>query len=99
MARTSGSKIVDGMRDAVAHARGDETAARVYIARVPDNVDVRAIRNQLRMSQKEFALMFGFALGTIRNWEQGRRLPSGSDRVLLTLIHRAPDQIHQLLVA
>lgn len=99
MAKTSGSKILAGMRDALAHARGDQSAARVYVARVPDKVDVRAIRHQLDMSQNEFAVMFGFSVATIRNWEQGRRQPSGSDRVLLTLIRKAPQKIHEMLVA
>jgi len=96
---TKGNRIVDGMRDAVAYARGDKQAGRVVAAHVPEQVDVRAIRAQLGMSQSEFALQFGFTLSTIQNWEQGRRKPSGSDRVLLSLIQKAPEQIRDLLVA
>lgn len=97
--KTSDSKIVAGMRDAVAYARGDSSAARVFQARVPSTVDVRNIRQQLGMTQNEFAMQFGFSLDTIQNWEQERRRPSGSDRVLLTLIQKAPEQIRDLLVA
>jgi putative transcriptional regulator len=93
----NGSKIIAGLRDAVAHARGDASAARVSTVNVPNEVDVRQIRHRLTMTQREFALRFGFSLCTIRNWEQGRRYPSGSDRVFLTLIERAPDTVQEIL--
>jgi len=95
----NGSRIIAGLKDAVAHARGDSSAARVTLVNVPKEVNVRQIREQLKMTQAEFALRFGFALGTVRNWEQGRRFPDGSDRVLLTLIERAPEFVQQILAA
>jgi DNA-binding XRE family transcriptional regulator len=49
-------------------------------------VDVRAIRERLGLTQQEFALRFGFSLATVRNWEQGRRHPQGSSRLLLMVI-------------
>jgi putative transcriptional regulator len=95
----NGGKIIAGLKDALAHARGDKTAARETVINVPREVDVRQIRRQLKMTQGEFALRFGFAIGTVRNWEQGRRSPDGSDRVLLTLIKRAPDMVQRILAA
>ena len=45
----SGAKILHGLREAIDYARGDESKARVRVVRVPDNVDVRAIRGSLKM--------------------------------------------------
>lgn len=99
MADQGESKIVAGMRDAVAFARGDKEAARVFQVRVPDEIDVREIRKRVGMTQQEFALQFGFNLGTLKGWEQKRRTPSGSDRVFLSLIGKAPDKVKELLAA
>jgi DNA-binding transcriptional regulator YiaG len=54
---------------------------------VPD-VDVRAIRGRLDISQAEFATRFGFALDSVKNWEQGRYRPDDAARTLLTVIDR-----------
>ena len=94
-----GSKIIAGLEDAVAFARGDKTRATIRPAVVPDRIDVRAIRKRLGMTQETFALMFGFSVGSLRNWEQGHRRPRGSARVLLTIIDRAPEQVQKALKA
>lgn len=84
------NRIIAGLRDAVAHARGEPSGVRETHVHVPDEIDVRSIREGLGMSQAEFALRFGFSLGTVRGWEQGRRHPEGPARVLLTVIAKAP---------
>ena len=38
---------------------------------------VRAIREQLEVTQEEFALLIGVSVATFRNWEQGCRVPDG----------------------
>ena len=48
--------------------------------------DIAATRRRLRLSQTEFATWFGISPGTIRNWEQGRRVPEGPARVLPRVI-------------
>ena len=45
--------------------------------------EVRAIRRHLGKTQAEFAVMIGVSLATLRNWEQGRRMPDGPARALL----------------
>ena len=95
---TGGAKIIAGLRDALAHARGDRSRARVTTVRVPV-VDVSAIRRKLGMSQQEFARRFGFSLGTLRGWEQGRRMPEGSARVLLCVIAHNPRAVIKALEA
>lgn len=59
------------------------------------NPDVRAIRHKLRLTQQEFADAFGLSVTAIRDWEQGRRRPEMSARVLLAVIAIAPDVVRQ----
>ena len=63
----------------------------------PASVDVRVIRESLRLSQSEFAARFGFTAGAVRQWEQGRRQPQGPARVLLTIIAREPGAVSRAL--
>lgn len=90
-------KIVAGLRDAIAYAKGDESRARVTLYHVPQSIDVKKLREGLRMTQPEFALKFGFSLGTLRQWEQGRRSPDGPARILLTVISHSPSAVKNAL--
>jgi len=62
-------------------------------------VDVRKIRAKLNLSQTGFATCFGFTTAAVRQWEQGRRLPHGPARVLLTIIAREPGAVRRALEA
>jgi DNA-binding transcriptional regulator YiaG len=58
---------------------------------LPETLDVAAIRMALpgrphAVTQDQFARRFGFSLGAVRDWEQGRRKPDGAARALLFLI-------------
>jgi putative transcriptional regulator len=55
--------------------------------------DVRAIRERYQLSQPEFAALLGISVGTLRNWEQGRRAPEGPARVLLRVAARHPQAV------
>ena len=92
-------KIVTGLREAISHAKGDPVQARITRYKVPDNIDVKKLREGLEMSQPEFALRYGFNLGTLRQWEQGRRCPDGPARVLLTVILHKPKAVEEALEA
>jgi MoxR-like ATPase len=52
--------------------------------------EVRAIRQRLGKTQAEFAVMIGVSLATLRNWEQGRRVPDGPARALLRVAAANP---------
>jgi len=51
---------------------------------------IRQIRVSLGMSQHRFADAIHISVKTLRNWEQGLRLPTGSARTLLKIIQRQP---------
>jgi putative transcriptional regulator len=62
-------------------------------------IDVKKLRQSLRMSQPQFALNFGFNLDTLRKWEQGRRQPDDAARSFLMVISRSPEAVMQALSA
>ncbi|CAA7626645.1 DNA-binding transcriptional regulator [Magnetospirillum sp. SS-4] len=74
----------------------DVRTGRVRVV-VPAEVDVRAVRQALGLSQEVFAAKFGFSLGSLRNWEQGRRQPDGPARVLLKVIAKEPEAVRRAL--
>jgi len=59
----------------------------------PPGADVRAIRENLGLSQADFATRFGLELDTIRNWEQGRYAPDRAAVVLLAVIEHHPEAV------
>jgi putative transcriptional regulator len=62
-------------------------------------VDIRGIRDRLGKSQTEFAMMIGVSVGTLRNWEQGRRTPEGPACALLRVAERNPEAVADALRA
>ncbi len=70
-------KLVTSIRQAGAIRRGERRPSRTFDFK-PE--DVRAIRENLGRSQTEFALLIGVSVATLRNWEQGRRVPEGPAR-------------------
>lgn len=57
------------------------------------HVDIAALRAKLGMTQKEFSEAFGFSPRTLQNWEQRRRFPDKSARILLRVIERHPEEV------
>ena len=88
-------RIMQGLREAVAHARGESvTGLRLH---VPDEIDVTSIRRKTGLSQQMFSARIGVSAGTLRNWEQGRRKPEGPARVLLAMLARNPRLVEETL--
>jgi len=48
--------------------------------------NVKEIREKSGKTQSEFAHMIGVSIGTLRNWEQGRRYPEGAALTLLKVV-------------
>ena len=66
------------------------TPARVTFV---DEPDPRAIRESLKLTQEEFAAALCISVKTLRNWEQGRRAPSGPAMRLLQIAAKHPEII------
>lgn len=95
--RNIGDEIISGMTEAIEYIRGKTGIAKVHKVEIPNDIDVREIRESLKLSRTEFANSFGFSPRTLQHWEQGDRAPHGSARVLLLLLKREPGTIAKIL--
>jgi putative transcriptional regulator len=77
-------------------AQRTEAATRIHLQA---DIDVKAIRTKLNMTQEEFAWRFGFSINTLRHWEQGHRVPEGPTRAYLMVIDRNPKAVQKALRA
>jgi putative transcriptional regulator len=80
-------QMMDDLNDVQAFLAGEQEG---FKAHVPQEVDVKAIRDRLGMTQARFSNTFGFSLDAIKHWEGGRRTPEAPARTLLTVIDRNP---------
>ncbi|MCK6453675.1 MAG: type II toxin-antitoxin system MqsA family antitoxin [Alphaproteobacteria bacterium] len=91
-----GAELLESMRQIVAHERG-EIELPSYEIEVPRRIDVARVRAKLKLSQRQFAERFGLDVTAVQAWEQGRRQPDRSARVLLTIIDREPEAVQRAL--
>jgi len=71
--------------------------ARVYRHHRPTGVSTRRIREGLSLTQAAFAKRFGFSVGAVRDWEQGRRDPDRATQHLLGVIRSAPELVAEIV--
>ncbi len=83
--------LLQGIREAGSYLRGNKKVAS-RVDRI-DPESVTAIRAKLRLSQNAFSAAFGISPATLRNWEQGRRQPTGAARVLLRVAAKHPKAV------
>jgi len=88
--KTQFEQMMEGLNDVEAFLAGEQEG---FKAHVPQDVDVKAIRNRLGMTQARFSDTFGFSLDAIKHWEGGRRTPEAPARILLTVIDRNPTAV------
>lgn len=98
MAKRIFDDIKQGLEEAIAIANNTADPA-TYKVHVPSDIDVRAIRRKLGMTQERFASTFGFPLRTLHDWEQGRARPDTSARAYLMVIERDPQAVERALQA
>ncbi len=89
-------KLVASVKQAGKIRRGQLRPSRVTSFKP---ADVRGIREQLDTTQAEFARMIGVSVATLRNWEQGRRVPEGPARALLRVAAADPKAVARALRA
>ena len=108
-ARSNATKLAATReRDIARHAAedGTESAAAAFAKALARGrlrkvrpLDVAAIRAKTGLSQDRFARAFQISPHTLRNWEQGRRVPEGPARALLLAIDRDPKALMRALGA
>ncbi len=98
MSKAVAKSIKRGLEEALAYAKGEADVSK-YRVHVPGEIDVRAIRKKLGMTQEKFAREFGFSVNTLRHWEHGTRVPEGPTRAYLLVIDRNPKAVQKALRA
>jgi putative transcriptional regulator len=81
-----GESLLRGAVEALKHAKGEKVKTKSHQFIVPKQVDVKAIRRKLHLTQKEFANRYGFSVRTLEKWEQGTRQPDVAARAYLVVI-------------
>ncbi len=84
------NELVNSVREGGKILRGKAKPSREFTVEAPD---VKKIRSNYKLSQNEFAALMGISVKTLRNWEQGRRVPEGAARVLLQVAAKHPEVI------
>lgn len=104
-----GDALMEALEEAVAHARGADTGARVRrVERTARNTEVqpapayspdeiRTLRQKLGLSQHVFAGLLNASPSAVRAWEQGQRTPDGPTRRLLQVVQRSPDAVAAII--
>ena len=93
-----GQDLIQAGDEALAFARG-ELKPGSYRLHIPEDIDVKAIRERFEMSQSNFAAQFAIPEPTLRDWEQHRRKPSGMARLFLLMLAREPAAVRRMMTA
>ena len=81
-------ELKQSLREANRIKRGQLKPGRVF--HVDPQTAVVRLRGKLGLSQSRFATLLGISRGTLQNWEQGRREPTGPAKVLLKIASKHP---------
>jgi putative transcriptional regulator len=92
MMSSFGDDLIAAMSEAANHAQGVGQVARTHTIEVPD---VRAIREELGLSQQAFAS--AYRIRSLKGWEQGRRQPDATASAYLSVIAGMPDAARKVL--
>ena len=87
MKKTLYDDLLQSLKEAKAIAKGDAKASRRFRVAEPD---AKTVREQIGLSQSEFAKLMRVSVKTLQNWEQHRRSPTGPAAALLKIVSVAP---------
>lgn len=86
-------ELLESVKQGAAIMKGEVQPSRTF--EFPET-EVHALREQFGLSQEKFARLVGISVGTLRNWEQGRRKPEGPARVLLRVAALHPEALLEI---
>jgi len=95
---SAAKRLIESAEQALAFAEG-RAESDGYRVHIPDEIDVRRIREQYHMSQAQFEREFGFSVRTLQEWEQGRSVPRGVSKHFLLVLQREPEAVKRALAA
>ena len=88
-------ELKQSVKEAVLIEKGKIKPSRAFNL---NPLDISEIRNKINKTQEEFAAMLNVSVGTLRNWEQGRRKPAGAALSLLKLVSADPQYVKRVLL-
>jgi putative transcriptional regulator len=91
-----GEEVEQALGEVLAHVRGESLLPHRLVDD-PSADRIRSLRKRLKLTRKEFAERFGLDFRAVQDWEQGRRIPDRSARVLLTVIDYNPETVVRAL--
>lgn len=85
------TSIMAGLNESLSYAKGDESSARkmsVTVSELPSykDVEIKEIREELNLTQKNFAFVLGVSPKTVEAWESGRNVPQGIAQRFLQML-------------
>lgn len=89
-------ELLASVKQAGEIVRGERAPARTFHVNAQT---IKALRGRMNYSQPQFAALMNVDLGTLRNWEQGRREPTGPAKALLHAIRKDPEHVLKALAA
>jgi len=92
----AGKEIITGAEEALAYLKGDKTKGRAYKVRARD-IDVKAIREKLEMTQEVFSETFAIPVSTLKKWETNNHVPEGPAKAYLMVIDKSPRAVKKAL--
>ena len=90
------AELVESMTQMNEIARRERAPSREFHV---DALSIKELRSKTGLSQPKFAALLHVDVGTLRNWEQGRREPTGPAKALLMAISRDPAHVLKALAA
>lgn len=88
------ASLIESANEAVAIKKGERKASRITTVEVPD---VAKLRKGVKLTQSKFAKTLRVSVKTLRNWEQGRRHPTGPALALLKVVATEPEAVLRAL--
>ena len=88
------------LKGRIDYARVDATSEKEIASQIAEDEKeamldaakfAKRVRKRLGLSQSELSMRIEVSVETIRNWEQGRRAPTGAAKALLKILDRAPE--------
>lgn len=83
-------RLVESMTQMNEIIDGERSPSREFLI---DGIHVKEIRKKTGLTQVKFCQLIDVNLGTLRNWEQGRRDPTGPAKALLRAIWNDPTHV------
>lgn len=93
MKKVQFDELLESVREMKAIEKGVKKASRTFVFPPPN---ARQIRRKFQLSQPDFARLIGISVSTLRNWEQGLRVPEGPAQVLLRVVEAHPEAVFEV---